>query len=84
MPRKTGITAATFQTTPFDLGPKLIDDEGDSVTDPNLDAVRTSPVGVGGIDLAGVQSTLEESLEELKRIRHTNALMLGQEVEDVD
>ena len=81
MPRKTGITVATFQTTPFDLGPKLIDDEGDSVTDPNLDAVRTSPVGVGGITLANVQSTLEESLEELKKIRQANELIIGQEVD---
>ena len=81
MPRKTGITAASFQTTPFELGPKLIDDEGDSVTDPNLDAVRTSPVGVGGITLANVQSTLEESLEELRRIRQANELIIGQEVD---
>ena len=81
MPRKTGITAVTEQVTPFDLGPKLIDDEGDSVTDPNLDAVRTSPVGVGGITLANVQSTLEESLEELRRIRQANELIIGQEVD---
>ncbi|KKM62417.1 hypothetical protein LCGC14_1521830, partial [marine sediment metagenome] len=47
MPRKTGTTVSPMPATPYVLGPKLVDDEGDSVTDPNLDAVRTVPVGVG-------------------------------------
>jgi len=82
MPRKTGIEISKSPVTPYDLGPKLVDDEGDSVTDTNLDAVRTAPVGVGGVGLTDVQSTLEESLEELKKIRRADELILGQSVED--
>ncbi len=81
MPRKMGTAVAREQITPYELGPKLIDDEGDSVTEPSKDAVRTFPVGVGGTDLANIQLTLEENLEELKKIRRANELILGQEVD---
>ena len=81
MPRKTGIKISTTPKTPYELGPKLIDDQGDSVTDPNLDAVRTSPVGAGAINMSTFEELQSDSLVELKRIRRANELILGQDVD---
>ncbi len=82
MPRKTGTAVASSVTTPYELGPKLIDDEGDSVTDPNLDAIRTVPVGVGGINMNTLETLQAESLTELKKIRRANEILIDQEVDE--
>ncbi len=81
MPRKTGITVVREHTLPYKLGPKLIDDEGDSVTDPNLDAVRTVPIGVGGFGITDLMSTLDESLNELKRTRRGIEILIDEVVD---
>ncbi len=80
MPRKTGTTISAMPVTPYALGPKLIDDEGDSVTDSNLDAVRTVPVGVGGVNMNTLEALQADSLNELKRIRRANEILIDQEV----
>ena len=81
MPRKTGITVVREHTTPYELGPKLIDDEGDSVTDPALDAVRTVPIGVGGVNMNTLETLQAESLNELKRIRRANEILIDEVVD---
>ena len=81
MPRKTGTTVSPMPATPYVLGPKLVDDEGDSVTDPNLDAVRTVPVGVGGVNINTLETLQAESLNELKRIRRASEILIDEEVD---
>ena len=81
MPRKTGIVVSISKTTPYELGPKLIDDQGDSITDPELDAVRTVPIGAGGIDMNTLETLQAESLNELKKIRRANEILIDQVVE---
>ena len=81
MPRRTGITISTTPKTPYELGPKLVDAEGDSVTQDEANAVRTFPVGTGNTNLTKVETATLESLIELKRIRRANELILGQDVE---
>lgn len=80
MPRKSGTKINTPSVTPFAQGPSMIDAEGDSMTQDVDNALRTFPVGSGGYDLTSLQSVLDESLEELKKIRLANELILGQEV----
>lgn len=95
MPRKTTRTLAHgFPVTPYHLGPKLIDSEGDEVTIPERDAVRVVLAPGGGLEgedggpvvnvMGDIQDSLDEQLEELKRIRRANEFILGQEVKRIE
>ena len=81
MPRKGGTSLTAPIDTPYELGPKLIDDEGDSITDPDLNAVRTVPVGVGGVNMNSSEALQAESLNELKRVRRGIEILIDQAVD---
>ena len=75
MPRKTLRNYAHgLPVTPNDIGPLMVDSEGDEITVPGEDALRVSlsPESHG---------PAEEIIEELRRIRVASELILGQEVE---
>ena len=80
MPRKTGITTPSFPITPYEQGPSIIDAEGDSMTQDDVDALRVYPIAEGGAGIAELVSASEESLLELKKIRIASERILGQEV----
>ena len=84
MPRKTGTTAVTEVRTPYEKGPTIIDAEGDSITEDDIDALRVYPIGDDGESMTDVHSTSQQVLNELKRIRKANEIMIDQLVDVPD
>ena len=95
-PRKTLSTLDQgYPVTPYELGEQLIDDEGDSMAQNDADALRVYPVGLNGAgeeitiatlenSLTNVESMLGENLEELKKIRRANEVIIDEEVMPLD
>ena len=82
MPRKTGTAAVTQQRTPYEKGATIIDSEGDSITQDDRNALRVYPLGTGDDNLSSMQTTLDASLIELRKIRRANEILIDQEVDE--
>jgi len=80
MGRKTTQDTVRFPR-PYATGPRLIDQSGDDITEDSVDAVRIYPVGDEGEGLSNVVDVMDKQLQELRRIRLSQEIIIGDTIE---